>query len=92
MAPASENRVTPGKVLWLAAAVHVAWRSPVGNDWRSTADRQHLSLDVAVAHPHALRLGYRSHHLSNVYSAPENPGVDGNVFDLGWTFRYHASR
>ena len=27
--------------------------------------------------------GYKFHHFSNVYSAPRNPGVDGNVFYLG---------
>lgn len=32
---------------------------------------------------HSVLLGYKFHHLSNVYSAPMNPGVDGNVFYVG---------
>jgi len=32
---------------------------------------------------YAVRAGYKFHHLSNAYSAPENPGLDGNVFQVG---------
>jgi hypothetical protein len=32
----------------------------------------------------ALRLGYKFHHLSNAYTAPNNPGIDGAVFLLGY--------
>jgi hypothetical protein len=28
-------------------------------------------------------IGYKFHHFSNAYSAPMNPGVDGNVFYIG---------
>jgi hypothetical protein len=31
----------------------------------------------------ALRFGYKLHHLSNNYSAAENPGLDGHVFLVG---------
>ena len=31
-----------------------------------------------------LRVGYKFHHLSNAYTAPSNPGVDGNVFLIGF--------
>jgi hypothetical protein len=31
-----------------------------------------------------IRLGYMFHHLSNGWSATENPGLDGDVFYLGW--------
>ena len=31
----------------------------------------------------SLRVGYKFHHLSNLYSAPNNPGIDGAVFLLG---------
>jgi hypothetical protein len=32
----------------------------------------------------ALRTGYKFHHLSNAYRSPQNPGLDGNVFLIGW--------
>ncbi len=32
----------------------------------------------------SLRVGYKFHHLSNLYSAPANPGIDGAVFLLGF--------
>jgi hypothetical protein len=32
----------------------------------------------------ALRVGYKSHPLSNAYTAPSNPGIDGAVFLLGF--------
>jgi hypothetical protein len=31
----------------------------------------------------SLRVGYKFHHLSNLYTAPANPGIDGAVFLLG---------
>ncbi len=31
-----------------------------------------------------IRAGYKYHHLSNAYTAQENPGVDGNVFYAGF--------
>ena len=35
----------------------------------------------------SLVLGYKFHHLSNAYTAPRNPGLDGNVFYLGFVRR-----
>ncbi len=32
----------------------------------------------------SLRVGYKFHHLSNLYTAPDNPGIDGAVFLLGF--------
>jgi hypothetical protein len=32
----------------------------------------------------SLRVGYKFHHLSNLYSAPNNPGIDGAVFLIGF--------
>jgi len=32
----------------------------------------------------SLRVGYKFHHLSNAYTAPANPGIDGAVFFLGF--------
>jgi hypothetical protein len=31
-----------------------------------------------------LRFGYKFHHLSNSWTAEENPGLNGNVFYFGW--------
>jgi hypothetical protein len=31
----------------------------------------------------ALRVGYKFHHLSNMYTARQNPGVDGHLFLIG---------
>ena len=33
---------------------------------------------------HALQMGFKFHHLSNVYQAPENPGLDANMVYVGW--------
>jgi hypothetical protein len=32
----------------------------------------------------SLRVGYKFHHLSNFYTAPDNPGIDGAVFLVGF--------
>ena len=32
----------------------------------------------------SLRIGYKFHHLSNLFTAPQNPGIDGAVFLLGF--------
>ena len=34
----------------------------------------------------SLRFGYKFHHLSNNYTATENPGLDGHVFMFGVSF------
>ena len=31
-----------------------------------------------------MRFGYKFHHLSNSWTAVENPGLNGNVFYIGW--------
>lgn len=49
-------------------------------------------LDLRLASDHVIRLGYKFHHLSNVYTAPENPGVDAHVFYAGWRFQLTAPR
>lgn len=40
----------------------------------------------------AIEIGYRFHHLSNVYSADENPGVDANLFYIGHRWRRAVRR
>lgn len=41
---------------------------------------------------HALQLGYKFIHYSNMYTARENPGVDGHVFYLGLRFQKRLPR
>lgn len=40
----------------------------------------------------ALKLGYRFHHLSNVYTAVENPGIDAHVLTVGLGGRGRSRR
>lgn len=44
---------------------------------------------VRVGHQRWVRAGYKFHHLSNAYTAPQNPGLDANVFYVGydWSVR-----
>jgi opacity protein-like surface antigen len=49
-------------------------------------------VDVPIANGRALRVGYKFHHISNVYSAPQNPGVDGHLFYVGLRMRATAPR
>lgn len=39
-----------------------------------------------------IRCGYQYHHLSNLDSAPENPGLDGNVIYVGWQWLWRRPR
>jgi len=48
-------------------------------EWRSRTGR-------------ALTVGYKFHHLSNVYTAMENPGVDANVFTAGYGWHWRGPR
>jgi hypothetical protein len=43
-------------------------------------------------HQHALQLGYKFHHFSNMYTARENPGLDGHVFYLGMRWQTKLRR
>jgi len=40
----------------------------------------------------SLRAGYKFHHLSNAYSVPNNPGLDGHVFLVGVTRAFGVER
>jgi Lipid A 3-O-deacylase (PagL) len=39
-----------------------------------------------------LRFGYMFHHLSNAWTAEQNPGLDGDVFYIGWETAVGGSR
>lgn len=43
-------------------------------------------------HDRAVQLGYKFHHFSNMYTARENPGVDGHVFYLGLRWQKRLRR
>ncbi len=40
----------------------------------------------------ALRIGYKFHHLSNAYTVPVNPGLDANVWVVGWQHTFGRKR
>lgn len=42
-----------------------------------------IGIRIAQGERRAWLLGYKFHHLSNAWTAPYNPGLDGNVFYLG---------
>jgi hypothetical protein len=44
-------------------------------------------LRVARGAHHSLLVGWKFHHLSNAWTAPYNPGLDGNVFYVGFQQR-----
>lgn len=51
-------------------------------------------LYLRANHAHAIQLGYKFHHLSNMYTARQNPGVDAHVVYAGlrWQSRRPARR
>ena len=81
-------RATPRVQGFGAIAVGVLWFTrdvPVAN---SKAYNYTIELGGGVLWEYKpqrrLRIGYMFHHLSNAWSAAENPGLDGDVFYLGW--------
>ena len=42
------------------------------------------ALTHELASGQAVELGYKFHHISNAYTSEHNPGVDANLFYLGW--------
>jgi hypothetical protein len=81
-------RLTPQVQIYCAAAVGMIWFTrevPVAN---SKAYNYTSALGGGLLWEYRarrrIRLGYMFHHLSNGWSATENPGLDGDVFYLGW--------
>jgi hypothetical protein len=68
-----------GGVVWFSRAVPVA-------DSRAFNYTFELGGGVRwqVRRRESLRIGYKFHHLSNAYSAPQNPGLDAKVFRVGY--------
>lgn len=46
-----------------------------------------LGLRVPLRSGTSMTLGYKYHHLSNAWTAPRNPGLDGNVVYVGFVRR-----
>ena len=49
-------------------------------------------VDVRIDARRAVQLGYKFHHLSNLYTAPANPGVDANMFYAGLRWSVGGTR
>ena len=49
-------------------------------------------VDVRLDERRAVQLGYKFHHLSNLYTAPANPGLDANVFYAGFSWSLRRTR
>jgi hypothetical protein len=47
---------------------------------------------VGTQHRRAWQIGYKFHHFSNMYTARENPGVDGHVFYVGMRWQKRLPR
>ena len=47
-------------------------------------------VDVRLDERRAVQLGYKFHRLSNLYTAPTNPGLDANVFYAGFSWSRDA--
>lgn len=73
--------------LYLAAAVGGLWftrETPVPDARRFNFTFEYGGgVRVPMRSRAALMIGYKFHHLSNAYTAPRNPGLDGNVFYVG---------
>lgn len=88
MGTEAQMRLTPRLRAYVASAVGVVWFSrevPVAN---SKSYNYTIELGGGLLwelRPRLrLRTGYMFHHLSNGWSATENPGLDGDVFYVGW--------
>jgi len=73
--------------LYSMAGIGGAWFSDVMP--QDGAKRFNFSIEfgggayVQTRRRHATVIGYKFHHFSNMYTARENPGLDGHVFYLG---------
>lgn len=76
-----------GARVYLAAAVGGLWftrETPVPDARRFNFTFEYGGgVRVPMRSRGALMVGYKFHHLSNAYTAPRNPGLDGNVFYVG---------
>jgi hypothetical protein len=59
--------------------------SPAASRFNFTVDLG-PGVQLFTSRHQAVTLGYRYHHLSNADIAPRNPGVDSNVFYVGYSF------
>jgi len=92
----TELRATKTVDLYTMAALGGAWFSDYMP--QDGARRFNFSIEfgggayLRTNHHHAIQLGYKFHHFSNMYTARENPGVDGHVFYLGLRWQKRLPR
>ena len=92
----AEVRTTKSVDIFSMAALGGAWFTDYMP--RDGARRFNFSIEfgggvfLRTNHHHAIQLGYKFHHLSNMYTARENPGVDGHVFYLGMRWQKRLPR
>jgi hypothetical protein len=89
-----EARPLPRVMVYGAAAAGVALFSrnvPVVDARRLNATAEWGGgLVVRAPGGAAVQAGYKYHHMSNAYTAPRNPGVDGHVLYAGVRWRAAA--
>jgi hypothetical protein len=91
-----EMAVTRSVDLFSMAALGGAWFSDYMP--QDGAKRFNFSIEfgggvyIRTNHRHAIQIGYKFHHFSNMYTARENPGVDGQIFYLGMRWQKRLPR
>jgi hypothetical protein len=91
-----EVRLTERVAFYSMAALGGAWFTDYMP--RDGARRFNFSIEfgggtfVRIKNERALQIGYKFHHFSNMYTARENPGLDGHVFYLGLRWQKRLPR
>jgi hypothetical protein len=91
-----EVRATRAVEVYSEAALGGMWF----NDFMPTDGARRFNFSIEFGggvylwtnHHHAIQLGYKFLHMSNMYTARENPGVDGHVFYLGLRWQKRLPR
>jgi len=91
-----ETRLTRNADLYSMAGLGGTWFSDVMP--QDGARRFNFSIEfgggifLRTQRRHALQIGYKFHHFSNMYTARENPGVDAHVLYLGLRWQKRLPR
>lgn len=91
-----EARLSSNADLYSMAGIGGAWFSDVMP--QDGARRFNFSIEfgggvfLRTRQRHALQLGYKFHHFSNMYTARENPGVDAHVLYAGLRWQKRLPR
>lgn len=81
-------QVAPSLAIFGNSAVGAAWFSrqvpvPDSREFNFTLEWGG-GIELWRTPSQSVELGYTFHHLSNLYSRPQNPGLDANLFYAGW--------